>query len=126
MTTKMNVFDFVKSRRRRNSYLRGSPFAEDYVGIGSVRFFRLFDIDEKPLIPTVEICPLRPIIYGRCTATTHDYSEYILFWISDKCNMRRDYEFVLTCVVGQSILGTPYLYRDVGTIAGQLTCHHKH
>ena len=119
MTNKMYVLDFAKSRRPRNRYLRGSPFAEDYVGIGSARCFGLFDIDEKPLIPTVEMCPLRPIIYSSCTATTHDYSEYILFWTSDKCNMGRDYDFVHTRVVGQSTLGPPHLYRDVGTSAGQ-------
>ena len=39
----------------------------------------------------------------------------ISFWISDKCNMRKDYEFVFLLVV-RSIACSTFLYREVAII----------
>ena len=46
----------------------------------------------------------------------HTDTVSILLWISDKCNMRRDYEFVLTLV--RSVVCSIYLCRDVDFCLG--------
>ena len=49
----------------------------------------------------------------------------LVFGISEKCNMQKDYEFVLTRRSVYCIVNLTYIYRDVDSIARNLACQHK-